>query len=228
MSNSKLVLRSMSTELAKTATETAAPPGKRAQAQDRKRRQILDAAASVFRRLGYDGASMNDVASEAGVSKPTLYVYFQSKEGLFQAIIDDMREAHPELMLGLDPGHADMAGQMETYAFNVVRLITAPKNMAIIRMVIGATEKFPEVGRRFFESGPRKGHARVETYIAAKVASGDLAVDDVDLAAWQFIDLIQSPHQRMCLTGIAPAPSDRELRRTVKCAVAAFLAAHRP
>jgi len=50
---------------------------------DEKIRQILDGARRVFLADGFDGASMNDIARVAGVSKGTLYVYFQSKEALF-------------------------------------------------------------------------------------------------------------------------------------------------
>ncbi|MBV8107083.1 MAG: helix-turn-helix transcriptional regulator, partial [Hyphomicrobiales bacterium] len=52
-----------------------------------KRRQIMDGARTVFLSAGFDGASMNDIARAAGVSKGTLYAYFTSKEELFEAII---------------------------------------------------------------------------------------------------------------------------------------------
>ena len=52
-----------------------------------KRRQILDGARKVFMDLGFDGASMNEIARSAGVSKGTLYVYFADKNRLFEAIV---------------------------------------------------------------------------------------------------------------------------------------------
>ena len=52
-----------------------------------KRRQIMDGARTVFLSAGFDGASMNDIARAAGVSKGTLYAYFNSKDELFEAII---------------------------------------------------------------------------------------------------------------------------------------------
>ncbi len=52
-----------------------------------KRRQIMDGARQVFLSAGFDGASMNDIARAAGVSKGTLYAYFNSKDELFEAII---------------------------------------------------------------------------------------------------------------------------------------------
>src|SRR5258708_36304912 len=54
-----------------------------------KRRQILDGARKVFMDLGFDAASMNEIARSAGVSKGTLYVYFADKNRLFEAIVED-------------------------------------------------------------------------------------------------------------------------------------------
>ncbi|MEI8145964.1 MAG: TetR/AcrR family transcriptional regulator [Alphaproteobacteria bacterium] len=201
--------------------------GKRAAAHDRKRHQILDAAARVFRHLGYDGTSMNEVASSAGVSKPTLYAYFESKEVLFQAIVEYTRPAQPELALALDPRDPDMAGQLSRYGRGLVRLIISPENIAIMRMVIGAVEKFPSLGRRFFSTGPHLGHRRVQAYLDALVSADRLDIPDTSLAAWQFIDLVQSPHQRIAIMEIAPPPSEAELAATVERAVAMFLSAHR-
>ena len=53
-----------------------------------KRRQILDGARQVFLDLGFDGASMGEIARVAGVSKGTLYVYFADKHHLFEAIVE--------------------------------------------------------------------------------------------------------------------------------------------
>jgi len=54
-----------------------------------KRRQILDGARKVFLELGFDGASMGEIARAAAVSKGTLYVYFPDKAGLFAAIVEE-------------------------------------------------------------------------------------------------------------------------------------------
>src|SRR5260370_7219755 len=61
-----------------------------------KRRQIMEGARTVFLADGFDGASMNDIARVAGVSKGTLYVYFESKEQLFKALIPEELRKHAE------------------------------------------------------------------------------------------------------------------------------------
>ena len=66
-----------------------------------KRRQIMDGARAVFLSDGFDGASMNDIARAAGVSKGTLYAYFDSKEQLFEALIREDRSQQAERLCSL-------------------------------------------------------------------------------------------------------------------------------
>src|SRR5277367_1696507 len=69
-----------------------------------KRRQILDGARKVFMDLGFDGASMGEIARSAGVSKGTLYVYFADKSRLFEAIVEEEAREKGEVAFNLDPG----------------------------------------------------------------------------------------------------------------------------
>ena len=82
----------------------AAPTGE----DSAKRRQIVQGARSIFLAQGFDAASMNDIARSAGVSKGTLYVYFDNKEQLFQAIVQEECLFHAETTFNLDPGNHDV------------------------------------------------------------------------------------------------------------------------
>ena len=68
-----------------------------------KRRQIVQGARSIFLAQGFDAASMSDIARAAGVSKGTLYVYFDNKEQLFEAIVHEECLVHAEGAFDLDP-----------------------------------------------------------------------------------------------------------------------------
>ena len=68
-----------------------------------KRRQILDGARKVFMDLGFDGASMNEIARSAGVSKGTLYVYFADKNRLFEAIVEEEALEQGKVAFNFDP-----------------------------------------------------------------------------------------------------------------------------
>src|SRR6202034_2614673 len=68
-----------------------------------KRRQIVEGARTIFLQHGFDAASMSDIARAAGVSKGTLYVYFENKEQLFEAIVHEECLVHAEGVFDLDP-----------------------------------------------------------------------------------------------------------------------------
>src|ERR1700759_4426954 len=68
-----------------------------------KRRQILDGASKVFMDLGFDGASMGEIARAAGVSKGTLYVYFADKSRLFEAIVEEEMIEQSKVAFNFDP-----------------------------------------------------------------------------------------------------------------------------
>src|SRR5262245_34187714 len=73
-----------------------------------KRRQIIEGARAVFLSQGFDAASMNDIARKAGVSKGTLYVYFKSKEDLFEAITEEQCRFQAERVFELDGADHDV------------------------------------------------------------------------------------------------------------------------
>ena len=73
-------------------TTTAEPPvrmGKRALAKEANRQAILDAARTVFARIGYDAANIRDIIRETDLASGTFYNYFKSKEEVFEAISND-------------------------------------------------------------------------------------------------------------------------------------------
>jgi len=200
----------------------------RLDSQTEKRAAILQAARLVFQRSGYDGASMNDIAIEAAVSKPTLYVYFDSKEKLFDALIDTMNASVPETVLELDASDPDLESQLVRCGVGLMVKITDPERIEMLRVVTGAAGQFPEVGQKFFAAGPGRGIEKLKTYLTAAAGRGWLKVTDPELAAYQLLDLVQSIHIRRMLFAVAPSPSRQEIERTVRAGVKVFLSAYRP
>ena len=72
-----------------------------------RREQILDVAVEVFARSGFHGASMNDVADAAGVTKPVLYQHFDSKQDLYMALL---HEVGNRLLTAITKATAGVAG----------------------------------------------------------------------------------------------------------------------
>src|SRR5215470_3128288 len=94
-----------------------------------KRRQILDGARTVFRILGFDAASMGEIAKAAGVSKGTLYVYFKDKDELFQAIVEKECVLQAEGVFDFDVTNPDVAGTLTRMGIAFVRVLCVPERL---------------------------------------------------------------------------------------------------
>jgi len=192
-----------------------------------KRRQIIEGARAVFLAQGFDAASMNDIARAAGVSKGTLYVYFENKEVLFEAIVEEECDAQAEGIFDLDPDDHDVGAVLTRLGIAYVKFLCRTEKASAIRTVIAIADRMPEVGRRFYESGPETGIARLADYLTAQVQSGVLAVDDCKIAAAQFMESSHAMLFKPIVFNFAPAPSQEQVERSVGIAVKVFLAAYR-
>ncbi len=191
-----------------------------------KRRQILEGACKVFMDLGFDGASMNEIARSAGVSKGTLYVYFADKSRLFEAIVQEQALEHGKVIFNVDPAR-DAATTLREFGKAYIELLCRPGGGSAIRTVMAIAERMPEVGRRYYENVLEKTINGLADYLAAHVAPDDLAIDDCRLAASQFIQMCQASLFLPFVFQAAPAPSAERIDEVVESAVRMFLAAYR-
>src|ERR1700683_1296182 len=153
-----------------------------------KRRQITDGARSVFLTAGFDGASMNDIARAAGVSKGTLYAYFNSKDELFEAIIrGEFAQSAERLCRFRREG--DARDMLRDFGVRLISRMSEPQTRALARIVIAVAEKFPNIGRAFYEAGPLYGATRLAAELEHLQKSGALKMAAPEGAACQFADL---------------------------------------
>lgn len=193
-----------------------------------KRRQILEGARRVFFERGFEAASMNDITRAAGVSKGTIYAYFNSKEHLFEALVGLERREQAERLFDLDRTAPSIAGELEELGVRLATALCEPESVARIRMVVGVAPRLPEVGRAFYDAGPRVGNARLAAYFADLDAAGRIAFDDPVTAARQFLDLCISEPVRRIIFGFDPLTAQSDLRASVRAATAMFLRAYPP
>jgi len=191
-----------------------------------KRRQILDGARKVFMDLGFDGASMGEIARAAGVSKGTLYVYFADKSRLFEAIVEQESLEQGEIAFNFDPAR-DVATTLREFGEAYIALICRPGGGSAIRTVMAIAERMPEVGRRYYECVLDKSINRLADYLDVHVASGELVVEDRQLAASQFMLMCQASLFLPFIFQAAPAPSPERISQVVDSAIRMFLAAYR-
>lgn len=202
----------------------------RVQTTAEKRAAVLEAAAKVFLSGGYLGASMDEIADLAGVSKQTVYTYFSNKEALFAAMASALsNEASDRVQnsvaeFGEDD---DLEGYLVGYAVRQLEVVLTPRILQLRRLVIGEVGRFPELGAALYAGGPGRAIASLAATFERLADRGALSVHDPLLAATQFNWLIMSvPLNRTMLLGDGAIPSSKELREHAREGVRMFLAAY--
>lgn len=190
----------------------------------RKFDQVLEGARQIFLTQGFEGASVDDIAREAGVSKATLYSYFADKRLLFLEVAKaeccrQADEAEARVGCGLPPCEA-----LTIAATTLVEFFTSDFFLRIFRIFVAESERFPELGREFYESGPALGRARMVEYLRDAVERGEFKIEDMDLAAEQFAELCKSDLFTQRLFGIASTVTQAQKDRVIQGAVEVFMA----
>jgi len=190
-----------------------------------KRRQIMDGARRTFLANGFDAASMNEIARTAGVSKGTLYVYFKSKEELFEAIVEAQMREQGQQVFNFDRD-ADIQVELSRLGRAYSQFMSRPGGVSELRTVMAIADRMPELGAKFFLAGPAFGVERLRQYLEEKVAAGILDTHDCEVAAAQFLDACVATTFKPMIFNLAGPPSDDRVAHVVDMAVRVFLSAY--
>ncbi len=190
----------------------------------RKYDQVLDGARAVFMADGFEGASVDDIARAAAVSKATLYSYFPDKRLLFMEVAN--AECARQAQGAVD--NIDLAAPPEEVlrqaGHHFLRFITSTFGLQIFRICVAESDRFPEIGQQFYNSGPAVMRTEMAAYFKEAEARGELRVDDHILAADQFGELCKADIWARLIFGVSGSVSDAEIDRVVEGAVKTFLA----
>nr|WP_302848559.1 TetR/AcrR family transcriptional regulator [Rhodobacter calidifons] len=183
----------------------------------------MDAALKVFAAQGYTGASMDAVAAEAGVTKPTLYSYFPSKESLFQAMMLGKRDVMLDVF---EHPSGDMVADLLVFAWAYADTVMRPEMLSLARLIIGEVQRFPEIGRAYQASGPDHLLRGIMRYLDSQRRAGRLAFDDAELAAQDLWGLILSAPRTQALYMPDALPDRATLHRYITNGLRVFLKAY--
>lgn len=198
----------------------------------RKRRAILAAATDVFLQHGYLGASMDEVAARAGVSKQTVYKQFENKERLFAEIVlgtsDQLMDGLVQAYADTLDGAVDAREALRALARRLLQSLTADSVLKLRRLVIAEADRFPEVCGAWFNSGFEKSLDALGEALTRLTERGLLReLDDPTLAAYQFAGLVMyKPMNRAMFAGTRQRPKTGELENLADQAADVFLAAY--
>ncbi|MEO9780864.1 MAG: TetR/AcrR family transcriptional regulator [Sedimentitalea sp.] len=190
----------------------------------RKFEQVVKGARDVFLADGFEGASVDDIARAAGVSKATLYSYFPDKRLLFMEVATNECNLMAGRALNLINETAPPREVLTIAAEQLVPFFVSPFAQQCFRICVAERERFPELGRAFYANGPEMGRQQFSAYFVKAVARGELIIPDVDMAAEQFCELCRVKLWVRAVFGIQTEFSQSEIDDVVKSAVDTFLA----
>lgn len=190
----------------------------------RKYDQVLTGARAVFMREGYEGASVDEIARDAGVSKATLYSYFQDKQALFLAVLEGECDFQRHASVEVACQSQDIAAALHTMAHSMLAFLMSEDGLAIFRICVAEAQRFPALGKVFYETGPKNGMEQLSAFLASPKAQADLKITDPWAAADTFMQLCRSDLMLQRLMGVAPVPNAATLDQQADEVVQTFMA----
>ena len=198
-----------------------------AQAKIRKGRkfdQVVEGAREVFLRDGFEGASVDDIARAAGVSKATLYSYFPDKRLLFMEVATTQCQQQAQTSINSIDTSRPPKEVLTRVADQFLGFIYSDMGQRIFRICVAEADRFPQLGQEFYHSGPMIMRGALVDYLHKAVGRGELRIDDYNLAADQFAELCKADLWPKLVFGIIRSVPQEEKMRVIEGAVDTFLA----
>ncbi|WP_425040598.1 TetR/AcrR family transcriptional regulator [Primorskyibacter sp. S187A] len=190
----------------------------------RKFDQVLAGARDVFMAHGFEGASVDDIARAAGVSKATLYSYFPDKRLLFSEVASCECTRLAAMAMDTIDMTASPAIVLEQIGRHFLDYITSDIGQSIFRICVAESDRFPDIGQQFYESGPMVLRAAMVDYLHGAAERGEVSIDDFELAAEQFGELCKADIWLRLTFNVSKSVTQAEIDRVIENAVATWLA----
>ncbi|NOD64505.1 MULTISPECIES: TetR/AcrR family transcriptional regulator [unclassified Ruegeria] len=192
----------------------------------RKFDQVLRGAREVFMADGFEGASVDDIARAAGVSKATLYSYFPDKRLLFMEVAQTECRLMSERILSMIDESKPAREVLQIAATQLTAFLVSEFAQQVFRICVAERDRFPELGRAFYEAGPQNGQRQMAAYLEKAVAKGELCIENVNIAAEQFSELCKVRIWARAVFGIQNSFNQSEIDEVATQAVDMFLASY--
>lgn len=183
----------------------------------------MAAALTVFAKNGYACTSMDEIATAAKVSKPTLYTYFGSKDQLFEALMVAQRD---DMLQPFEHGSKNLVQDLHTFAWAYAEVVMKPEFLSLARLVIGEAQRFPTIGKTYQAAGPDRVLKGIMAYLEQRRSQGLLVFHDAELAAQDLWSLILSAPRNEALHRPDAVPGHRAIERSINNGLAVFLRAY--
>jgi AcrR family transcriptional regulator len=190
---------------------------------DETRQIIYEAARHEFAASGFAATSTETVARSAGVSTKTLYRLVPNKAALFEGMVSDRLDrflSDFNLHVAED---ADIETGLIAALMACADLTLDPDVVALQRIILQETGKFPDLAAAFYRNGIARTAAALSNWLRVQVKRGLIDLDNVDEAANILIGMVASAPQRAAIYGGVPLPSRAKIKARVQTCATLFL-----
>ncbi len=187
------------------------------------RRLIIEAARHEFQTNGYAQASMASVAQKAGISTKTMYRLVPTKADLFRSVVSDRIS---RFMLELDPEALDafaLEDALERMLVTYGSLTLDGETIAMIQLVIGECDRFPEIAAAFYETAICRVGEAMEAWLQRQCDRGLIDIDDVRMATGLLRGMMVQEPQRAVMLGQRVPPDHAEISGRAQYCARIFL-----
>ncbi|HEY4045227.1 MAG TPA: TetR/AcrR family transcriptional regulator [Acidobacteriaceae bacterium] len=200
----------------------------RARLDEERLTELLDVAAEVFISEGFSAASTNEIARRANSSKTTFYSRFPTKERLFLAVIERRMTGIFQQVAGSLPAEPPIEDTLRNFGSALIRFALSKEQIALVRVVSMEAARFPDLARRFYELGPKRGEEALAAYFTKQVKKGRLSNEDTRQMAQHFMSLITGGPVRWFVLGFDSSSLPKSaLQEHVNSAIQVFMRAYR-
>lgn len=182
---------------------------------------IMEAATAAFLADGYAATTIESIARTCSVAKRTIYARWSGKPALFRAVLERLMAK----WLSADGDWAEtnnIDAALNEAATHILAVALSPEAVALHRLMIAESTRFPELPLMMQGSGVSEGTLRITTLLDRAVSQGLLPQQDTSFAAEQFLHLVLAGPQRRAL-GLGPPLDEQQIQAWQKAAVALFL-----
>jgi len=182
---------------------------------------ILDQATAAFLAEGYAATTIEAIARTCGVAKRTIYARWSGKPALFRAVLERLMAKWMSSAGDWTDGET-LEATLKAAADDILAVALTPEAIALHRLVIAESGRFPELPLMLRQAGAGEGTARIAALLDRAVSRGDLPPRDTAFAAEQFLNLVLAGPQRRALGLGRPLDHD-QIKLWRDSAVALFL-----
>jgi AcrR family transcriptional regulator len=184
---------------------------------------IVGAARHAFAATGFAGTAMDSVARAAGVSTRTLYRLFPNKQALFEGMVTERIETFISVVKLRACDGGDVEAALADALLVCGELILDGEVIALQRVIIGESDKFPDIAETFFNKAIMRTQGALADWLRVQVKRGTIALDDADAAAGMLLGMLALQPQRAVMFGHRAPPNRNELQQRARDCAALFI-----